>query len=88
MCRLKGAGGRLDVNLAVSGSGTKWTNPSEGDRIDLTVYRLTAAGETLYKRLSGGVTHTLVAMLDVLKQSLQIKTQTNVSQKENFNKKT
>lgn len=39
MCRLKGAGGRLDVNLTARGSGTKWTSPSEGGGTDLRVYR-------------------------------------------------
>ncbi len=43
MCRVKGAGGRLDVNFTARGSGTKWTNPSEGRRIDLTVYRQSKA---------------------------------------------
>ena len=47
MCRLKGAGGRLDVNLPARGSGTKWTNPSEGDRIDLAVYRRSQQQERL-----------------------------------------
>lgn len=47
MCRLKGAGGRLDVNLPARGSGTKWTNPSEGHRIDLAVYRRSQQQERL-----------------------------------------
>lgn len=36
---MKRAAGLLDVNLTARGSGTKWMNPSEGDGIDLTVYR-------------------------------------------------
>lgn len=45
MCRLKGAGGRVDVNLTARGGGTKWTSPSEGGGTDLRVYRLSQQRE-------------------------------------------
>lgn len=80
MCRLKGAGGRLGVNLTVRGSGTKQLNPSEGDRIDLRFYRQqelhgsvlnmvsTQPGlEALVIRWSD--THTVAAILDISEKS-------------------